>query len=402
VRRSAVGRAFALVLVALVGSLLAAAPASAHSAANTPASNYVSAITSVSPAPRTFSVRVIEAGSRLELRWRSGADILVPDYDGHPYLRIGRDGVQENQQSNAVYLNRSRLGSTAIPDGLRPDGPPEWKRIATEPVARWHDHRIHWMSSALPPQVAGRTDQRSHIQGWDVPLTQGSTTYHVNGVLSWVPGPSPLPYLGVSAVLAAALIGLAIWSRSTAAGVRRACLAAVPALVVLVAADAVHLAGIAFGIRSATGTAFGRLFTVGYVSIAGWVLSVIAVVLLVRRRADALYLVTFAAGLMFVVGGLADYSVLSRTSVPFAFPVGVARWCIAVTLGMGLGLGVAGVLLTRPLPRALDPATPDATDPATPDAREPAGPDAHDRPGDPPTDTIASVASAAPTRSLTR
>ena len=58
---------------------------------------------------------------------------------------------------------------------------------------------------------------------------------------------------------------------------------------------------------------------------------------------------------MFVVGGLADFSVLSRTSIPFAFSVGIARWCIAVTLGLGLGLATAGVLLTRPTPHSVDP-----------------------------------------------
>ena len=257
------------------------------------------------PRLRTFTVRVIEADSRLELRWRSGADVLVPDYDGHSYLRVGPKGVKENQQSNAVYLNRSRLGSATIPDGLKPDGPPVWKRISTDPVARWHDHRIHWMSSSLPPQVAGKTGRRQLIQDWEVPVIQGSTGFTVTGTLFWVPG-------------------------------------AIPALAVLV--------GIAFGIRGSTGAGFGRLFSVGYVSIAAWLLAADAVVLRLRRHDDARYLLTFAAGLMFVVGGLAEFTVLSGTRVPFAFSVGLARWCIAVTLGLGFGLAVAGVLLTRPAP----------------------------------------------------
>ena len=351
-------RVVALVVMATCGALLPARPASAHSASNSPASNYVSSITAVSPRTTAFSVRVVEAGSRLELRWRSGDDVLVPDYDGHPYLRVGPKGVEENQQSNAVYLNRSRLGSTTIPDGLKPDGPPQWKLLATEPVARWHDHRIHWMSSSAPPQVAGKTNQRQLIQDWDVPVTQGGLGHHVSGTLFWVPGPSPTSFLGAAAVLAAALIGFALWARRSASGVRRSCLAVIPAVVVLVVADALHLFGIAFGIEGSTASGFGRLFSVGYVSIAAWVLAATATALLLRRRDDALYLVTFAAGLMFVVGGLADFSVLSRTSIPFAFSVGIARWCIAVTLGLGLGLATAGVLLTRPTPRSVDPDEP--------------------------------------------
>ena len=130
----AIGRFLRVVALLTFCALLPARPASAHSAANTPASNYVSNISSIAPQATTFTVQVIEAGSRLELRWRSGDVVVVPDYDGYPYLRIGSKGVEENQQSNAVYLNRSRLGSTTIPDGLKPDGPPEWKRISTEPV----------------------------------------------------------------------------------------------------------------------------------------------------------------------------------------------------------------------------------------------------------------------------
>ena len=339
-----------MVLLVAAVAVLPVEPASAHSAANTPASNYVSSIAAVTPAPSTFTVRVIEAGSRLELRWRSGADVLVPDYDGQPYLRVGPKGVEENQQSNAVYLNRSRLGSTTIPDGLKPEGPSKWKRISLDPVARWHDHRIHWMSSSVPPQVAGETGRRQLIQDWNVPVTQGSAAFTVAGTLFWVPGPSPARFLIIAAVLAAALIGLSLRARRTATGARHAATGAIPPLALLVAADAVHLVGISFGIRSSAGAGFGRLFSVGYVSIAAWLLAGVAVVLLMRRRDDALYLLTFAAGLMFVVGGLADFTVLSRTSVPFAFSVGLARWCITSTLGLGSGLAVAGVLLTRPVP----------------------------------------------------
>ena len=91
----------------------------AHSASNTPSSNYVTSVVSVkadpgSAKPSGFTLRSIEAGSRLELRWLSGDEIQVPDYDGHPYLRIGSAGTFENTQSNSTYLNRDRNGATQI------------------------------------------------------------------------------------------------------------------------------------------------------------------------------------------------------------------------------------------------------------------------------------------------
>ena len=116
---------------------------------------------------------------------------------------------------------------------------------------------------------------------------------------------------------------------------------------VLVAVDAVHLAGIAGGVLG--GSVVGRFLSVGWASVAAWIMVVVAVVLLVRGRDDALYLLTFAGGTITLVGGMADLTVLSRSSVVFAYSITLARTVVALTLGLGVGLVVASVLLTRPL-----------------------------------------------------
>ena len=53
-------------------------------------------LVSVSPQPADVTVRVVENGSRVELRNSSDRDLVVLGYAGEPYLRIGPAGVFTN------------------------------------------------------------------------------------------------------------------------------------------------------------------------------------------------------------------------------------------------------------------------------------------------------------------
>jgi hypothetical protein len=325
--------------------------AQAHSAANSPASNYRTKLLAVTPASNAYQAKVIETGNRFELRWKSGPELMVPDYDDHPYLRIGPNGVEENQQSNAKYLNNSRLGSTP-PDGLKPEGPPQWKRISTEPVARWHDHRIHRMTAELPEPVAKDPNKSHVIDTAPVVFSAGSTLVTATTEMRWNPGPSALPYWVLAGLLAVVTLGAALWARNNLRR-RRSAIRIICALsFVLVAVDVLHLVGISFGVVGPLGQALGRMVTVGFVSLAAWAIVLIGIVLALRNRLDAPYLLTFGAALMGVVGGVADVGVLSKSSLPVAFGDGgpaLIRVLIAVTIGLGLGIALAGVMLTTPI-----------------------------------------------------
>lgn len=350
----------ALILVSL------APEAGAHSAGNAPSSNYVAKIIGVTSGgvalpvgEPSFGLRSIEAGSRLELRWREGPELSVPDYDANPYLRVGSAGVFENQQSAAVYLNRDRNGATDVPDNLNPTGPPQWKRISTEPVARWHDHRGHRMGGD-PPQVRTAPGKPHLVQRETVPIFSGASPsgkltadtvrYDATVEVRWEPGPSKMPWLLGAGVLA---LGLALSSGlvgRTALGRTRLRPLVILSVLSLGAADAIHLFGISFGIRGTVAEGLTRTLGIGFGSFAAWIAAILGLILYLRKRTDGLYLVTFGAGLMTLVGGLADVSALSSSSVPFAFPSIVARIVITLTIGLGIGLVVAGVLLTRPIP----------------------------------------------------
>jgi hypothetical protein len=323
--------------------------ARAHSAEGSPSSNFRTEIVGIRPEPTAFRFRVIEAGSRLEVRHLTGEPLVVLGYDGEPYLRVGPDGVDNNLQSPSTYINRTRDRLEAVPDGVDPANPPRWERVSDEPVARWHDHRAHWMGSQRPDTVAAAPDRIQRIQDWETVVVQGDVRYTVSGTLDWVPGPSGRPKLAVGAIVGAVPIVAALFARNE----RRRRVSAVALVGVmlagLIAIDVVHLVGIVTGVEGSG--LLGRVVSVGYASIAAWVLGAVAIVLLLRRRIDALYLVTFSAGLIALVGGLADIGSLSASSIPFAFDPEVARWTIAVSLCGGIGVAIAAVLLTRPVGR---------------------------------------------------
>ena len=50
----------------------------------------------------------------------------------------------------------------------------------------WHDHRIHWMSPLMPPEVTNRTSAPKVFE-WEVPIRVGAQPATIYGRLFWVP-----------------------------------------------------------------------------------------------------------------------------------------------------------------------------------------------------------------------
>jgi hypothetical protein len=317
-------RAVGFVVLVAATLVLAAPPASAHNVAGVGATNYETTLDGVSPETDGITVAVVEAGSRLELTNTSDQDVVVLGYQDEPYLRIGPDGVFENQRSPATYLNRDRTGSQAAPDSADPEADPDWKKLSSSQTARWHDHRIHWMGGDV-----NRPDERFVVEDhWVVPLDYGSERLEVTGQLLWVPGPSALPWWGI--VLALLLVGVVIgmqrwWGKGLAL-----------LLAALILVDLTHLVGILGA--TAGGPNLGAVGPSLLYSVVGWGVGVVGVVLLWRGKRDGLFTALFAGVLLAVFGGLSDSSVLDHSQVPFAWSAGVAR--LLVTLTMGLGAAV--------------------------------------------------------------
>jgi len=337
-------RAALVGLITLLWLVSLAQPASAHTVSGVGATNWKTSIIGLSRPVPGLSVRVIEDGSRLELT-NHGPEVVVLGYDGEPYLRVGPHGVFENTLSPATYLNCSRKGCPISPVA-NAEAPPQWKQISSGQTVRWHDHRTHWMGGQPPPDVRRAPGQVHHRPPWTVSLVQGDTHIALTGRLTWVPGQSPGSWLLLAlglAVVAAALGVFGYW------GLPLAVLVAV-----LTINDFYHAVGIAWSFGGGFWTKVGKLFSGSFYSTIGWMLGVVAVWLLARRRIDGLYAAVFAGISAALFTGLLDITVLSRSQAPFDGLIGVDQLTVAVSLGLGTGVAVAAFVALRRLPRDTD------------------------------------------------
>jgi hypothetical protein len=168
--------------------------------------NYRSYITSVTPNVHGLSVQVLEFADRLVLINHTGETVTIYGYQNDPYARVLANGTAErNARSPATYLNESFYGNITVPAIANPDAPPKWEVIDRTGQFEWHDHRIHWPSPLLPPQVKDKS-KRTLIFDWTVPIAVGARKGAIAGQLFWTPDESKAPVavivLGVVIVLA--------------------------------------------------------------------------------------------------------------------------------------------------------------------------------------------------------
>ena len=361
----AMRRTLLVATASLVWLGVAAPPASAHSVSGVGATNFQTTLRSVTPVVPGLEVDVVEAGSRFEAENRTGQELLVLGYKGEPYLRIGPDGVFQNKLSPATYINASRKGGTPPAEAEQAKvGDTDWEKVSSEPIARWHDHRIHWMGNINPPEVRNNPDERHVIKmnandpQWAIPMRLGANQEIVaKGELVWVPGPSPLPWI---ALIVASLAVVVLLGRRANWG---AGLAAVTA--VLLAVDVFQVLGIGLANAGDLGSRLTKSITQSPYQPLAWAIAILAIVWLRRARSEGLSLAAVAGLQIAFLGGIADLSALSRSEVPFGFAPDLARLAVALSVGLGFGLalvaalraaGVFGPARTTPREDALAPA----------------------------------------------
>jgi hypothetical protein len=310
--------------------------ASAHSVSGIGATNWKTTLVGVTPATAGLTVKVVENGSRLEAINR-GPEVTVFGYESEPYLRIGPAGVFINTVSPAAYLNCSRTGCP-VPALADARGAPRWQQISTGQTILWHDHRIHWMGQQLPPEVA-RAPGARHVQAhWSVAMAQGPTIIPVTGDYTWVPGPTPVPWL----LVALALVGVGlVVARSRS----RRLLAGATAL--LVAVDFGHAVAVAWFWAGSWVYRVAQLLEGSSYQLPGWILGVVAARLLWQGRARGQQAALAAGASALVFTGLLDVTVLGRSDSPSVGSITVARLCVAVCLGLGAGVMLAALARLR-------------------------------------------------------
>ncbi|MCF0091575.1 hypothetical protein [Micromonospora sp. MH99] len=350
--RTLLARATLIAATACAATVLTAAPAAAHGADAPDGSDYRTRVTGVTPARPGLTVRVIEAGARLELTNRTGRAIEVIGYSGEPYLRVGPDGVYENSRSPATYLNRTLAGDTALPADADPAAPPSWRRVDDGVSVRWHDQRALWQESA-PPDVARAAPEREHrVRDWTIPLRDGADPAQIAGTLDWVPPPDAYTWWAVTIVGLLAVGALGLLAAAPTAGARA--LSAVGALLVVGGAVAVlypvgreldagaqGVGGVLAGLLG--GQVWALLTGLGALAAGAYALA---------RRPAADFAVALAGACLALFAGVANAAVFARSVAPVPWSPEVARAMVAAVLITGAGATAAGVLRLHAASRA--------------------------------------------------
>jgi hypothetical protein len=319
-----------------------AAPASAHGADAPDATNYRTTMTSIAPELPGVTVKVIEAGARLELRSTSDQKVEVLGYSGEPYLEVREDGVYENVNSPAVYINANVTGGVEPPANADPASPPQWRKTGDERVARWHDRRTHWASPTPPPAVAADPKSPHVISDWVVPLRVELTVVEIKGTLAWVPPPTPIVWWILCVLVAAAIVPLGVVRRSVG----------VPAAgLILIVGGLAALAYIGAREIDAGNTTFGAIAggiwaTELWPAVAGLAAIAAGTFALTRRPAAEFALALAGAGLA-LFGGIVNAAVFFRSVAPVPWTDTTARLVVAATIGLGAGVAGAAMLKLR-------------------------------------------------------
>jgi len=330
-------------LLASAFVVLGATPAGAHGVTGAQPTNYASRVTSVTPRVPGLTVRIRDLGARLEVRNDTEHEVLVFGYTGEPYLRIGPSGVDENERSPAVFLNRSRTVTQTVPRSYDAAAPPRWKHISSEPVARWHDHRVHWMGASLPPKVAAAPGQARLIFDWKITIEYSGRPVVVRGDLRWVPGPSALPRLLLALVLAVLVV---------AVGLTRWWAGAVAITLVVVA---VIVGALVVGEWGSTSADSWNAFLSTIYSILGSAAAIAAAAALVRARRtpdSATPIVLVAAVILALGSGLADITALDHSQLPTTMSPALDRTFVAIVLGASVGVLVTAARRLGRAPRS--------------------------------------------------
>ena len=172
------------VAAAIAAALLAVAAPSAPAHEGNP--DFRSVVDAVDPATEGLDVEVVNFDDSLRLVNHSDKDVVIEGYEGEPYARVLADGsVELNRNSPAYYLNDDRFGESEVPDSADPEAEPDWELVDRSSMLEWHDHRMHWMSTSLPPQVKDESKE-TKIFDYEIPIEVGTEPGAIQGTLTWV------------------------------------------------------------------------------------------------------------------------------------------------------------------------------------------------------------------------
>jgi hypothetical protein len=350
-RLGAVATTIVLLSTALATTVAAAVPAAAHTRAQA-ASNYSSTVAS-EPAIPGVTWRLYAGGDLIEVENLGTGELIILGYEGEPYLRLGPDGVDENRNSPATYLNGDRYADVAVPPRADASAQPDWTSISSARRWAWHDHRVHWMSPNPPPAVrearAAGTSTRTglHLFDWVVPFTFDGDAHELTGTLRWVKGGPWWPWLVVALALTAPAAWGLVRRRPPTPGAQAALVRPAAAAVAAVAAlNTIHFTDELLAWPAPTlDILFGVFHTALFVGVG-----LVGAAIAWRGRMGPLLSLGIASGAVLFHQGLLQVRILTSAELPTVWPHPLLRFAVALSVAQALWVAVVIAAANRGAP----------------------------------------------------
>ena len=308
-------------------SFLPLAPSHLGSGDSVQPRNTESVIQSVVPAfPDGVSADIIGGDTFVRLQ-ASNHSIAVPGYEGEPYLRFERNGeVFINDASPTTALNGDRYGNVDMSAFVK-GAEVNWRRIATNGTAMWHDHRVHWMSPKPPAPI----DEAGTVLTWKVPILIDNVPTIISGTL----------YLRHQASMAWWLIGMVALLLAVALTLSRS-------RILHIALLAVAMVGVVVGTMQLLGLPTGARITPLLLMFSIGAALMGTATLFVARTTKVPQYVALAMqagiGATFVVCAWLCFDQVRAAYVPGVGPTWIVRSLVPVMLGMGVVSMIDGVM----------------------------------------------------------
>jgi hypothetical protein len=286
----------------------------------------VSVIDSITPAlPSGVQVDIV--GSDTFVRVQSdGHDVMVTGYKNEPYMHITTKGeVFVNDGSQTTLINGDRYGNVDTSSFVESPSP-VWRKIGTNGIAMWHDHRVHWMSPKPPAPI----DTAGTVLEWKVSMSVDGVATTVAGTLFLREKSSMLWWLAGFAALLCAVV-LSVRRRRE----------------FFVLTFLVSMVGVAIGLMQYLGLPDGARITPLLLMFSTGAAVVAAVSMFMQRRGNASQHIAVSlnagAGATLVVCGWLCADQVRAAYVPGIDQEWLVRMLIPALLGIGFVATIDGV-----------------------------------------------------------
>ena len=176
-------------------------------------SNYRSEITSIEPESLAagLDVTVVNFDDHVRMVNDSGKDVVILGYYDEPMARILADGtVEENLNSPSRYENQDRFAEVEIPDRADEEARPAWEKTGENGIYEWHDHRSHYMSEGVPPQVKDES-RKTKVFDYTIPIEVDGKPATIKGTLTWAGTDSSVPLIPFVILGLAVIAAIGFW-----------------------------------------------------------------------------------------------------------------------------------------------------------------------------------------------